>query len=204
MTFILGITGGIASGKTTATKTLESLGVEIVDADIIARNVVSNDYSNNSSALTKIVDHFGPSILLASGELDRARLRDIIFADPTEKRWLENLLHPIVRKQIIQQLSAIKSPYGVLSSPLLFEKEQQEWVNHTLVIDVPTETQNTRAILRDNVNQQQINNIMDTQLSREERNKKADDIISNTGNIEELQEKITVYHKQLINKITVL
>jgi dephospho-CoA kinase len=104
MTFILGITGGIASGKTTATKTLESLGVEIVDADIIARNVVSNDYSNNSSALAKIVDHFGPAILLASGELDRARLRDIIFADPTEKRWLENLLHPIVRKQIIQQL----------------------------------------------------------------------------------------------------
>lgn len=204
MTFILGITGGIASGKTTATKTLESLGVEIVDADIIARNVVSNDYSNNSSALAKIVDHFGPAILLASDELDRARLRDIIFADPTEKRWLENLLHPIVRKQIIQQLSAIKSPYGVLSSPLLFEKEQQELVNHTLVIDVPIETQNTRAILRDNVNQQQINNIMDTQLSREERNKKADDIISNTGNIEELQEKITVYHKQLINKITAL
>lgn len=204
MTFILGITGGIASGKTTATKTLESLGVEIVDADIIARNVVSNDYSNNSSALTKIVDHFGPAILLASGELDRARLRDIIFSDLAEKRWLENLLHPIVRKQIIQQLSAIKSPYGVLSSPLLFEKEQQEFVNHTLVIDVPIETQNTRAILRDNVNQQQINNIMDTQLSREERNKNADDIISNTGNVEELQEKITVYHNRLLNKITAL
>jgi dephospho-CoA kinase len=204
MTFILGITGGIASGKTTATKTLESLGVEIVDADIIARNIVSDNSSNNSSALAKIVDHFGPAILLTSGELNRAHLRDIIFSDSTEKRWLENLLHPIVRKQIIQQLSAIKSPYGVLSSPLLFEKEQQELVSRTLVIDVPIETQNMRATSRDNVNQQQINNIMDTQLSREERNKNADDIISNTGNVEELQEKITVYHNRLLNKITAL
>ena len=204
MTFILGITGGIASGKTTATKTLESLGVEIVDADIIARNIVSDNSSNNSSALAKIVDHFGPAILLTSGELNRAHLRDIIFSDSTEKRWLENLLHPIVRKQIIQQLSAIKSPYGVLSSPLLFEKEQQELVSRTLVIDVPIETQNMRATSRDNVNQQQINNIMNTQLPREERNKKADDIISNTGNVEELQEKITVYHNRLLNKITAL
>jgi dephospho-CoA kinase len=197
MTFILGITGGIASGKTTATKTLESLGVEIVDADIIARNVVSN----SSSALANIVDHFGQSILLASGELDRAQLRDIVFSDPNEKRWLENLLHPIIRKQIIQQLSAVKSSYGVLSSPLLFEKEQQELVNRTLVIDVPIETQNARATLRDHVNQQQINSIMNTQLSREERNKKADDIITNTEKIEELQEKITAYHNQLINKV---
>jgi dephospho-CoA kinase len=200
MTFILGITGGIASGKTTATKTLEALGIEVVDADIIARDIVSK----NTPALATIVEHFGQSILLKSGELDRARLRDIIFADPTEKRWLENLLHPIVRKQIIQQLSAIKSPYGVLSSPLLFEKEQQALVNRTLVIDAPIETQNTRAALRDNVNQQQINRIMNTQLSREERNKKANDIISNTGNIEELQEKITVYHNQLIYKMTAL
>ena len=200
MTFILGITGGIASGKTTATKTLEALGIEVVDADIIARDIVSK----NAPALATIVEHFGSSILLKSGELDRARLRDIIFANPTEKRWLENLLHPIVRKQIIQQLSAIKSPYGVLSSPLLFEKEQQALVNRTLVIDAPIETQNTRAALRDNVNQQQINRIMNTQLSREERNKKANDIISNTGNIEELQEKITVYHNQLINKMTAL
>ena len=205
MTFILGITGGIASGKTTATKTLESLGVEIVDADIIARDIVSK----NTPALASISEHFGQSILLSSdflhsGELNRPRLRELVFSNPKEKLWLENLLHPIVREKIIQQLSTIRSVYGVLSSPLLFEKKQQQLVNHTLVIDTPIDTQKTRAALRDNADQQQIENIMNMQLSREERNIQADDIITNTGNIDALQKKVTDYHHQLINKITSL
>jgi dephospho-CoA kinase len=200
MTFILGITGGIASGKTTATNTLEALGVEIIDADVIARNIVSQ----GSPSLKKIVDHFGASILLESGELNRTRLRDIIFSHAEEKGWLENLLHPIVRENILQQLSDIKSPYGVLSSPLLFEKNQHTLVDHTLVIDAPNNTQKARAALRDNANQQQIEDIINTQLSREDRNKQADDIILNTGSAEDLQQAITHYHHQLLNKVRAL
>jgi dephospho-CoA kinase len=202
MTFILGITGGIASGKTTATNTLEALGVEVVDADVIARNIVAQ----GSPALTNIVKHFGASILLGpgllgSGELNRTRLRDIIFSNPKERLWLENLLHPLVRENILQQLSTIRSPYGVLVSPLLFEKEQQELINHSLVIDAPTSIQKVRAVQRDNVDQQQIEDIIHSQLAREERNKYADDIIVNTGNIEDLQQAVTAYHHQLLSKV---
>lgn len=202
MTFILGITGGIASGKTTATQTLETLGIQVVDADVIARNIVPK----GSLALKKITQHFGPSILLGSdsldsGELNRTRLREIIFSEPEEKHWLENLLHPLVREEIIQQLSAITSPYGVLSSPLLFEKNQHSLVDRTVVIDTPTSTQKIRAAQRDNTDQQQIERIIHSQLSREERNKKADDVIMNTGNVDELQQAMTAYHQQLLLKV---
>ena len=204
MTFILGITGGIASGKTTATQTLETLGIQVVDADVIARNTVSKD----SPALKKITQHFGPSILLGSdsdpldsSELNRTQLREIIFSNPEEKQWLESLLHPLVRESIIHQLSKITSPYGVLSSPLLFEKNQHRLVDRTLVIDTPTSTQKVRAAQRDNTNQQQIERIIHSQLLREERNKKADDIIMNTGSVDELQQAVTAYHHQLLPKV---
>jgi len=216
MTFILGITGGIASGKTTATQTLETLGIQVVDADVIARDIVSKD----SLALKKITQHFGSSILLGSdsdsdpdsdsdsdsdsldsGELNRTRLREIIFSDPEEKHWLEHLLHPLVRDEIIRQLSTITSPYGVLSSPLLFEKNQHSLVDRTVVIDTPTSTQKIRAAQRDNTDQQQIERIIHAQLSREERNKKADDVIMNIGNLDELQQAMTAYHHQLLPKV---
>jgi dephospho-CoA kinase len=206
MTFILGITGGIASGKTTATKTLETLGIQVVDADVIARNIVSK----GSAALKKITQHFGASVLIGpdsesdsldSGELNRTRLREIIFSDPEEKHWLENLLHPLAREKIIQQLSTITSPYGVLSSPLLFEKNQRSLVDRTLVIDTPTSTQKVRAAQRDNTNQQQIERIIHSQLSREKRNKQADDIIMNTGSVDELRQAVTAYHHQLLPKV---
>ena len=206
MSFILGITGGIASGKTTATQALKTLGIQVVDADVIARNIVSKD----SVALKKITQHFGPSILIGSGydsdsldsgELNRTRLREIIFSNSEEKQWLESLLHPLVRESIIHQLSKITSPYGVLSSPLLFEKNQHRLVDRTLVIDTPTSTQKVRAAQRDNTNQQQIERIIHSQLLREERNKKADDIIMNTGSVDELQQAVTAYHHQLLPKV---
>jgi dephospho-CoA kinase len=198
MVFILGVTGGIASGKTTATTTLQSQGITVVDADVIARQAVSK----NSVALEEIIEHFGNTILLDSGELNRPLLRDIIFSAPQEKKWLENLLHPIVRKSILQQLANIDSIYGVLSSPLLFEQRQQLLVNRTLVIDCPDNLQKARASKRDDVSEQQIEDVMCTQLSRAERNQQADDIIINDSSVAALEYSVKQYHKKLLKEIT--
>jgi len=197
MIFILGITGGIASGKTTATTTLQTQGITVVDADVIARKAVSK----NSVALEKIIEHFGNTILLDSGELNRPLLRDIIFSTAPEKKWLENLLHPIVRKSILQQLANIDSTYGVLSSPLLFEQQQHLLVNRTLVIDCPDHLQKARASKRDGVSEQQIKDVMCTQLSRAERNQQADDIIINDSSVAVLEYSVKQYHKKLLKEI---
>jgi dephospho-CoA kinase len=203
MVFILGVTGGIASGKTTATTTFQSQGITVVDADVIARQAVSK----NSVALEEIIEHFGNTILLDSGELNRPLLRDIIFSaapekQRLEKKWLENLLHPLVRKSILQQLANIDSIYGVLSSPLLFEQQQQLLVNRTLVIDCPDNQQKARASKRDGVSEQQIEDVMCTQLSRAERNQQADDIIINDSSVAALEYSVKQYHKKLLKEIT--
>lgn len=193
MVFILGVTGGIASGKTTVTDIFQSLGVDVVDADVVARNIVSL----GSPALLAITHHFGEKILLESGELDRKQLRGIIFSQPEEKKWLEETLHPIVRKKIQDQLLLITSAYGILSSPLLFETQQDALVDRTLVVDCPAELQIARASKRDTANQQQIERMMQTQLSREERNLRADDIIMNEGGLAELTKLVNDYHHTL-------
>lgn len=197
MTFILGVTGGIASGKSTVTKSLQSFGIDVVDADIVAREVVAKD----SFALREIVRHFGHGLLLPSKELNRALLRERIFANKEDKAWLENLLHPIIRASIIQQLSSIRSTYGVLSSPLLFEKNQQLLVDRTLVIDCPEDIQKQRAMQRDAVSEQQILDIMSHQFSRNDRNRLADDIIVNDGSLKELTQAIEYYHHTLTKEI---
>ncbi|MGS2717752.1 dephospho-CoA kinase [Eionea flava] len=197
MTFILGVTGGIASGKTSATKAFQSLGINVVDADIVARELVSL----GSPALSTISQHFGKSILLDSGELNRQQLREIIFSQPEEKTWLESTLHPLIREAIQQQLLSITSPYGILSSPLLFETQQNTLTHRTLAIDCPTALQIKRASQRDSVEHSQIERIIQTQLSRTERNQCADDIIINDGNLEQLTKNIEDYHNKLLTAI---
>ncbi len=175
--FILGLTGGIGSGKSTVAKAFRDLGIAVVDADIAAREVVAK----GSPALKQIADHFGPHILQADGTLDRAKLRRIIFDNSEEKQWLESLLHPLIERHIRKQLTQATSPYVVFESPLLLETRQHELVDRVLVVDVPEKTQITRASARDNNSEEQIRAIMSTQLPRQERLSRADDIIDNSG-----------------------
>lgn len=197
MVFILGLTGGIGSGKSAASSHFETLGITVVDSDIVAREVVAS----GSSALRKISLHFGGNILLPTGELDRSQLRQRIFSNPEEKQWLEELLHPIIRKETIKQLSDIDSPYGILSSPLLFESNQHELTNRTLIIDCEEELQISRAQLRDSTNTDHIKKIISTQLPRTERNKQAEDIIENNSSLTELHHKVENYHNMILTNL---
>lgn len=178
----IGLTGGIGSGKSTVAAAFRDLGVKVIDADQAARAVVEP----GSSALQAIDKHFAQGhpdrrLLLPSGELDRPALREIIFADPDEKHWLEQLLHPLIEKWIIRELqSPGSSPYVMLESPLLFETDQQHLVDGVLLVDIPPALQLQRASHRDGATTEQIQAIMDTQISREQRRQRADWIIDNT------------------------
>ena len=143
--FVVGLTGGIGSGKTAVSDRFATRGITIVDADIAARVVVEP----GQPALTSIAEHFGEDILTANGELDRAALRAKVFADPDERVWLEALLHPRISECIGEQLAAAKSAYAVLVSPLLFETNQIRFTNRVLVVDVPEELQLERTMARD-------------------------------------------------------
>ena len=192
---IVGITGGIGCGKTTVTDQFTELGIEVVDADIAARDVVAI----NSVGLSTITEKFGESILLDTGELNRAKLREIIFSDANQKVWLENLLHPLIRKRIIQQLNADASNHGytLLSSPLLLETDQHKMTDWVITIDLDTQLQINRAMRRDSNTREQIEKIINSQLSREQRNAKADMIINNDGSIEELHQSVAHAHHKL-------
>lgn len=193
---IIGLTGGIGSGKSEVSRRFEQLGITVVDADIVAREVVNI----GSVALSKISAHFGQDILNADGSLNRAKLRSRIFENSDEKHWLENLLHPIIRKEIVTQLTQSKAPYTILSSPLLLETKQDELVNRVLVIDATEDMQIERASARDTNNKDQIQKIMAAQVSRTERCAHADDIIENHGDLNELDlavKKLHAFYLQL-------
>lgn len=193
---IIGLTGGIGSGKSEVSRRFEQLGITVVDADIVAREVVNI----GRVALSEISAHFGQDILNADGRLNRAKLRSRIFENPDEKHWLENLLHPIIRKEIVTQLAQSKTPYTILSSPLLLETKQDELVNRVLVIDATENMQIERASARDKNNKEQIKKIMAAQINRIERCQKADDIIENHGDLDELDlavKKLHAFYLQL-------
>jgi dephospho-CoA kinase len=202
MTFVLGITGGIGSGKTTATDRFLEHGIIVVDADVIARNIIQPD----SAVLKQITDHFGSSVLKKSPtekkELNREQLRQIVFDNPEEKEWLENLLHPLIRQQITKELNQEQNkPYIILSAPLLLDTDLYTITNRVLVIDCDEELQLTRASNRDSSNQDDIKKIIVRQISRKERLSKADDIITNNGSIDELNQSVDQYHHQLIEQL---
>lgn len=190
--FVVGITGGIGSGKSAVTRCFEALGIAIIDADVIARNVVAL----GSPALQQIKQHFGESILLANGELDRAKLRQIVFADPAERRWLEQLTHPIIRENIVRALQTASSQYVILVSPLLIESGQFHLCNRILVVDVSRETQLQRTMLRDNNNRQQVEAIIEAQLPREKRLQQAHDVINNEVDLLELPGIVASLHQK--------
>tara|TARA_B110000263_G_C15116394_1_gene422218 strand:+ start:67 stop:654 length:588 start_codon:yes stop_codon:yes gene_type:complete len=193
---IIGLTGGIGSGKTATSDAFKSLGVDIIDADMSSRRVVER----GQPALEDIQDHFGSDILDSENNLDRAKLREIIFQDPKERVWLEELLHPKIAQHIKDQLESSKSPYCVLVSPLLLETEQKSFCSSVLVVDVPEESQISRTSKRDGVSEEQVKSIIATQINREQRLKQADEIIINDGSIEELKEKILVLHTKYLSQ----
>ena len=193
---IIGLTGGIGSGKTAASDAFKCLGIDIIDADMSSRRVVER----GQPALEDIQDHFGSDILDSENNLDRAKLREIIFQDPKERVWLEELLHPKITQHIKDQLESSKSPYCVLVSPLLLETEQKSFCSSVLVVDVPEESQILRTSKRDGVSEEQVKSIIATQINREQRLKQADEIIINDGSIEELKEKILVLHTKYLSQ----
>lgn len=191
---VIGITGGIGSGKTAATNLFEKLGINVVDADIAAREVVEK----GSIALQKIAERFGQDILLDDQSLNRAKLRSIIFNDPNEKKWLEQLTHPLIRENIIANLQAANSPYVILSSPLLVESGQSSLSNKIVVVDVPEDTQLKRASQRDNNSIEQIKAIMAAQISRSERLTYADHIIDNNQDLQHLEQQVQKLHEYFL------
>jgi len=188
--WILGLTGGIGSGKSAAAERFVELGVHLVDADQAARWVVEP----GRPALASIVERFGPGVLLDDGQLNRPALRALIFADPEQRRWLEALLHPLIGQEIFSYLAKGESPYAVYVSPLLIESGQYAKTQRILVIDAPHELQMQRTLQRDGTNPAQVEAIFKAQLKREDRLRHADDVVVNDRDVVWLREQIDRLH----------
>ncbi|EJB5282591.1 dephospho-CoA kinase [Vibrio vulnificus] len=195
MALVIGLTGGIASGKTTVANLFQQhFAIDIVDADIVARQVVAP----GSAGLAAIVDHFGVDILTHEGELDRGQLRQRIFAHSEEKQWLNALLHPMIRRKMIEDLAQVSSPYALLVVPLLVENQLQTLCDRVLVVDVEEKTQLQRTMDRDGVDEQQVRAILKAQASRHERLALADDVIKNESKDQDLLQQITDLHQKYL------
>ena len=192
--WVLGLTGGIGSGKSAVSAIFEELGIQVVDADIVAREVVEP----GSVGLTKITAHFGDEILTSNGTLLRAKLRAIIFADESQKQWLNNLLHPLIRESMLSQLKQATSNYVILVAPLLFENGLEKYCNHTLLIDVPVDVQITRTTARDNVSVELAKQIIASQMSRADKQQKAGDILDNNRPLEEVKTDVQKLHEKYL------
>ncbi|MFP3014396.1 MAG: dephospho-CoA kinase [Arsenophonus sp.] len=195
MSYIVAITGGIGSGKSTVSNKFLSLGVPVVDSDIIARKIlISNIY-----ALDSIKQYFNSNIINNDGSLNRRELRKKIFSNLTEKKWLNNLLHPLIRNETQRQINLFSYSYVVWVVPLLIENNLDHLVNRVLVIDIKPEEQISRIIKRDNISEKDAKNILFNQVSRIKRLQKANDIIDNNNNNKLILDKtILKLHKKYL------
>ena len=192
--FVVGLTGGIGSGKSTVAEMFTALEIDLVDADVAAREVVAP----GTPALAEIVEHFGPDILMADGSLDRRKLRRVIFHQEQEKHWLETLLHPLIRRWLTQQISDRRSAYCLLISPLLLETGQAEMVDRILVVDVSVETQISRTLARDGGEERTVRAIIAAQIGRSQRLEHGDDIIDNELPVQSLRQRVQKLHQQYL------
>ncbi len=188
---LIALTGGIASGKTAVAELFAKLGVPVLDTDQIARDVVEP----GTPVLARLVSDFGPDILDHAGRLDRARMRDRVFADPSQRKKLESILHPAIRQELQRRSAAADGPYQVHVIPLLVESNQRGNYDRVLVVDCPEDEQLRRLTSRDGSSPEQAKSILAAQASREQRLSVADDVIVNTGTLEDLPPFVTTLHR---------
>jgi dephospho-CoA kinase len=192
--YTIALTGGIASGKTAVSRCFEALGIEVIDADVVARDVVAK----GSMGLAQIVEVFGPDLLDADGELDRRAMRERVFAMPEARAQLEAIVHPLVRQAMRDGVTAAKSAYVVLAIPLFVESGQYGWVDRVLVIDVSRDTQIKRLTARDEISEELAESMLKAQATREQRLAVADDVIDNNGDIALLDDAVRRLHERYL------
>jgi dephospho-CoA kinase len=192
--FTVGLTGGIASGKTAVSDLFAARGIPVVDADVAARRVVDP----GTEGLAELVSTFGREVVDAHGELDRRHLRELVFRDPAARRRLEGILHPRIREWLATELSRAQGPYALLVVPLLVGSDLIKLLDRVLVVDVPVAVQLERVVARDRCSEEQARSIVASQAPREERLAAADDVILNDGGLRELEPKVEALHQRYL------
>ena len=195
----IGLTGGVASGKSVVADVFQTLGAPLIDTDVLAREVVEP----GAVGLAAIRDEFGQDVLTQDGRLDRRKLRSIIFANDDKRRRLESILHPLIRKRLLARLSSIDAPYVIIAVPLLIETNFTELVDRVLVVDVPVEKQIERLMARDNISRDQAKAMIAAQAPRETRLAHADDIIDNSGSLDSTRAQVEALHRRYLQLATV-
>jgi dephospho-CoA kinase len=195
VTLVVGLTGGIGSGKSAAADEFAACGATVVDTDAIARELTEK----GGAALALIERLFGPGFIEAGGAMDRKKMRDHVFADPAAKRSLEALLHPMIREESGRRIAAAGGPYVIHVVPLLIESpDYRSRVDRVLVVDCPEETQLARVRERSGLSEEEVRAIMRTQVSRAERLAAADDVIDNRGSRDALRKQVAALHKKYL------
>ncbi|MGQ3892254.1 dephospho-CoA kinase [Legionella sp. CNM-4043-24] len=193
--FSVGLTGNLASGKSTAIKCFESLGIPVVSADVIARDLTAP----GQPALAAIQQHLGDACILDSGQLNRAAVRELIFTEPRQRIWLEGLLHPLIKDEIKRQIQNSQGPYCVVEIPLLKDRQSYPYLNRILVILAEKEQQIARVMARDHCSKEQAQAILATQPDDQARRELADDLIINRGSIRQLEQQIKILHTNYLH-----
>ncbi len=188
----IGLTGGIGSGKSAVSQIFSDLDVPVIDTDELSRELVKK----GSPLLREIEDYFGKNIILNSGEVDRKQLRQIVFRDKKKKQWLEKLLHPEIKRLLLERLKMFSDTYAIVVVPLLLENDNYNFIDRVLVVDCSESLQLNRAIARDQSSSEEIKKIIDSQMPRAKRLALADDIIVNEGPLESLKEKVLALHEK--------
>ncbi len=190
----IGLTGGIGSGKSTVANLFADLAVPIIDTDKIAHDLTKQ----GNLGYKEIVAHFGDDILTSAGDIDRRKLRHHIFDHPEERKWLEGILHPLIRQTVDNQMSQLNTPYCIVVIPLLVETGHTDSIDRILVIDTSEETQIKRTMARDNTNKDAVKKILAAQCTRENRLAVADDVIDNDSNTTNLAEQVEKLHQRYL------
>ena len=196
MTFVVGLTGGIGCGKSSVSQFFSDLGIDVIDTDVIARNLTQP----HGLAINLIRNSFQDTLITVDGALDREKMRNLIYSDSDSRLKLENILHPLILKETVQQVAQTQSSYIIIVVPLLFEtNDYDNIIQRILVIDCEEQQQILRTMTRSNLSEQQVRAIMAAQISRKERLQKADDVIINDQDIDYLKAQvIQLHHKYLI------